>query len=50
MVPPGIDGADVIDSAFRRYNLALGLESVTAIDIDHVTAANLRPALGQPRA
>jgi alanine-glyoxylate transaminase/serine-glyoxylate transaminase/serine-pyruvate transaminase len=24
MVPPGIDGADVIDSAFRRYNLALG--------------------------
>ena len=24
MVPPGIDGADVVDSAFRRYNLALG--------------------------
>jgi len=24
MVPPGIDGADVIDAAFRRYNLALG--------------------------
>jgi len=24
MVPHGIDGADVIDAAFRRYNLALG--------------------------
>jgi alanine-glyoxylate transaminase/serine-glyoxylate transaminase/serine-pyruvate transaminase len=24
MVPQGIDGADVIDAAFRRYNLALG--------------------------
>lgn len=24
MVPPGINGADVIDIAFRRYNLALG--------------------------
>jgi len=24
MVPPGINGAQVIDVAFRRYNLALG--------------------------
>jgi alanine-glyoxylate transaminase/serine-glyoxylate transaminase/serine-pyruvate transaminase len=24
MVPPGFDGADVIDRAYRRYNLALG--------------------------
>src|SRR6201987_6156207 len=24
VVPPGFDGADVIDAAFRRYNLALG--------------------------
>jgi alanine-glyoxylate transaminase/serine-glyoxylate transaminase/serine-pyruvate transaminase len=24
MVPPGVNGADVIDVAFRRYNLALG--------------------------
>jgi alanine-glyoxylate transaminase / serine-glyoxylate transaminase / serine-pyruvate transaminase len=24
MVPPGVNGADVIDIAFRRYNLALG--------------------------
>jgi alanine-glyoxylate transaminase/serine-glyoxylate transaminase/serine-pyruvate transaminase len=24
MVPPGFNGADVIDRAYRRYNLALG--------------------------
>jgi alanine-glyoxylate transaminase/serine-glyoxylate transaminase/serine-pyruvate transaminase len=24
MVPPGFNGADVIDIAYRRYNLALG--------------------------
>jgi alanine-glyoxylate transaminase/serine-glyoxylate transaminase/serine-pyruvate transaminase len=24
MVPPGFDGAEVIDRAYRRYNLALG--------------------------
>lgn len=24
MTPPGVDGAEVIDTAFRRYNLALG--------------------------
>ncbi len=24
MVPPGVDGAEVIDVAFRRYDLALG--------------------------
>ena len=24
MVPPGCNGADVIDIAYRRYNLALG--------------------------
>ena len=28
MVPHGIDGADVIDAAFRRYNLALGAGSL----------------------
>ena len=24
MVPPGIKGDDVIDAAYRRYNLSLG--------------------------
>jgi len=24
MVPAGVDGADVVDVAFRRYNLSLG--------------------------